>query len=160
MRPKPWLYVVRRGKGFWLPTPGMRVAGAQPKACGKDGDAARALAEECNAKWLAEWPGYYSPKEADDAYLDCASCAPVARARGAMNRAEDYLDTARAIEEFRGRRWVDTLSPADAQVVKAFQAIDDGKTSQRDMAKAVKLKLRSSKSADALRAIYNRSRAS
>lgn len=45
-------YTVRRnGRGYWQPTPGMRALGFKPVACGPDGPAAWAIAEELNRAW-------------------------------------------------------------------------------------------------------------
>jgi hypothetical protein len=44
-------YVVKRGKGFWQPTPKMRAVGFGPVRCGPDGPGAWALAEEWNRRW-------------------------------------------------------------------------------------------------------------
>jgi hypothetical protein len=44
-------YVVKRGKGFWQPTPKMRAIGFGPVPCGPDGPGAWALAEEWNRRW-------------------------------------------------------------------------------------------------------------
>ena len=44
-------YVVKRGKGFWQPTPKMKAVGFGPVPCGPDGPGAWALAEEWNRRW-------------------------------------------------------------------------------------------------------------
>jgi hypothetical protein len=44
-------YDVKRGRGFWQPTPKMRAVGFGPVPCGPDGPGAWALAEEWNRRW-------------------------------------------------------------------------------------------------------------
>jgi hypothetical protein len=44
-------YVVKRGKGFWQPTPAMRALGFQSVPCGQDGPDAWAVAEQWNQRW-------------------------------------------------------------------------------------------------------------
>jgi Phage integrase family len=44
-------YAVKRGKGFWQPTPKMKSVGFGPVPCGPDGPGAWALAEEFNRRW-------------------------------------------------------------------------------------------------------------
>jgi hypothetical protein len=44
-------YVVKRGKGFWQPTKGMRVLGFYSVPCGRDGPEAWAIAERWNERW-------------------------------------------------------------------------------------------------------------
>jgi len=44
-------YVVKRGKGFWQPTRGMRAQGFMSVPCGDDGPEAWATAEQWNARW-------------------------------------------------------------------------------------------------------------
>lgn len=44
-------YVVKRGKGFWQPTPTMKALGFGSVPCGPDGAGAWALAEEWNRRW-------------------------------------------------------------------------------------------------------------
>jgi hypothetical protein len=44
-------YAIKRGKGFWPPTPTMKAAGFGPVPCGPDGAGAWAIAEEWNRRW-------------------------------------------------------------------------------------------------------------
>ena len=44
-------YVVKRGKGFWQPTPFMKLLGFMSVPCGDDGPDAWAVAEQWNARW-------------------------------------------------------------------------------------------------------------
>lgn len=44
-------YSVRKGRGYWQPTPEMRRLGFAPVACGPDGPAAWAKAQELNKAW-------------------------------------------------------------------------------------------------------------
>jgi hypothetical protein len=44
-------YVLRRGKGFWQPTPAMKALGFHSVPCGADGPDAWAIAERWNARW-------------------------------------------------------------------------------------------------------------
>ena len=44
-------YHVKKGRGFWEPTPEMRALGMEPRACGPDGPQAWAAAEAMNAEW-------------------------------------------------------------------------------------------------------------
>jgi len=46
-------YCVRKGRGYWQPTSVMRALGFRPVACGPDGPAAWARAEELNGIWDA-----------------------------------------------------------------------------------------------------------
>lgn len=46
-------YVVKRGKGFWQPTRGMRARGFSSIPCGTDGPEAWRVAEEWNKRWQA-----------------------------------------------------------------------------------------------------------
>jgi len=52
-RTRPRYYVVKRGRGFWQPTPRMRALGFRAVACGLDGPEAWALAEMANRHWDA-----------------------------------------------------------------------------------------------------------
>ena len=54
-------YSVVKGRGYWQPTAAMRAAGFQPVACGPDGPAAWAAAEQLNARWDARGPGQPAP---------------------------------------------------------------------------------------------------
>jgi hypothetical protein len=49
----PYYSIRRNGRGFWEPRPHMRAAGFSSIACGPDGPAAWAIAEEWNRRWLA-----------------------------------------------------------------------------------------------------------
>lgn len=44
-------YVLRRGKGFWQPTPAMKALGFHSVPCGVDGPDAWAIAERWNERW-------------------------------------------------------------------------------------------------------------
>jgi hypothetical protein len=44
-------YVLRRGKGFWQPTPAMKALGFHSVPCGVDGPDAWAVAERWNLRW-------------------------------------------------------------------------------------------------------------
>lgn len=46
-------YVVKKGRGYWQPTPEMRTLGFRPTSCGPDGPSAWAKAETLNAAWDA-----------------------------------------------------------------------------------------------------------
>ncbi len=46
-------YSVRKGRGYWQPTPEMRALGFRPTPCGPDGPSAWKRAEELNAAWDA-----------------------------------------------------------------------------------------------------------
>jgi hypothetical protein len=46
-------YVIKRGKGFWQPTPKMKALGFAPVPCGVDGPESWAIAEQWNARWDA-----------------------------------------------------------------------------------------------------------
>ncbi len=46
-------YSVRKGRGYWQPTPEMRALGFRPTACGPDGPSAWQRAEELNVAWDA-----------------------------------------------------------------------------------------------------------
>lgn len=71
-------YVIRKGKhGYWLPTPKMRAAGFEPIACGHDGPAAWAIAQEWEERWQAHRKGIepqaaiarrYPPDSVGDAF--------------------------------------------------------------------------------------------
>lgn len=50
-------YVVKRGKGFWQPSPAMRAVGFMSVPCGPDGPVAWARAEEWNLRWQATRTG-------------------------------------------------------------------------------------------------------
>lgn len=50
-RVKVRYYSVKKGRGYWQPTPEMRRLGFSPTSCGPDGPAAWAKAEELNAAW-------------------------------------------------------------------------------------------------------------
>ena len=44
-------YVVRKGRGYWLPSPKMKVLGFANVRCGVDGPQAWAIAEQWNERW-------------------------------------------------------------------------------------------------------------
>lgn len=44
-------YSVRKGRGYWQPTPAMRALGFRPLSCGPDGPSAWEKAEEMNRLW-------------------------------------------------------------------------------------------------------------
>lgn len=44
-------YSVRKGRGYWQPTPAMRALGFRPVSCGPDGPSAWQKAEEMNRLW-------------------------------------------------------------------------------------------------------------
>ena len=44
-------YSVRKGRGYWQPTPAMRALGFRPVSCGPDGPSAWKKAEELNRQW-------------------------------------------------------------------------------------------------------------
>src|SRR5215471_10939039 len=44
-------YVLKRGKGFWQPTPLMKALGFYSVPCGADGPDAWAIAERWNERW-------------------------------------------------------------------------------------------------------------
>lgn len=44
-------YSVRKGRGYWQPTPAMRALGFKPTPCGPDGPVAWAKAEQFNKAW-------------------------------------------------------------------------------------------------------------
>lgn len=44
-------YSVRKGRGYWQPTPAMRALGFRPVSCGPDGPSAWGKAEKLNAVW-------------------------------------------------------------------------------------------------------------
>lgn len=46
-------YSVRKGRGYWQPTPAMRALGFRPMPCGPDGPSAWKRAEKLNAAWDA-----------------------------------------------------------------------------------------------------------
>lgn len=50
-------YVVKKGRGYWQPTPAMKAAGFHLVRCGPDGPEARTIALEWSARWDAHRRG-------------------------------------------------------------------------------------------------------
>ena len=100
-------YSVRKGRGYWQPTPAMRSLGFRPQSCGPDGPAAWQKAEELNRLWDARseqivepatvptmptWP-VGSVGEAFDVYRGTNEWAKKAlRTREDWERAWKYID--------------------------------------------------------------------
>ena len=59
-------YVVRKGRGYWLPSPKMKALGFSIIRCGADGPQAWAIAEQWNERWQkVRIGGVISPSEAE-----------------------------------------------------------------------------------------------
>ena len=59
-------YVVRKGRGYWLPTPKMKALGFPNVRCGANGPQAWAIAEQWNKRWQkVRIGGAISPSEAE-----------------------------------------------------------------------------------------------
>ncbi len=121
-------YVIRRGRGFWQPTPRMIRAGAAPRACGHDGPEARAFAFQCysSARCAGRRKEVSSPKDAGGEFLPNqgdgrAQVTPspprTARPRGVM------ILLKRAVRVL-GRR--QNQYPIEAGALRLFERTHDG----------------------------------
>ncbi|MBX9760678.1 MAG: hypothetical protein K2Y29_18000 [Beijerinckiaceae bacterium] len=133
-------YVVKKGNGYWQPTPAMKAAGFGSVPCGRDGPEAWARAQMAQAQWEAYTAGLSKPTGLPKA----GSLAEAfARYRGteewqkkAPRTREEWERCWRRIEPIFGDVRPSTVT---LEHISAFRAVVAATVSQREAHRAIKI---------------------